>query len=654
MSGYYIGISGLAAAQKALDIIGNNMANAATEGYHKQRVELSPAYAALRGQSLMGGGVELTGVTRMIDSLLEEEIRSEQSILEQTQQEYNTMRSVESAFGEFSASGGLNASIDDFFGSLQNLSTHPNELTWQNELLNSADTMAAKFRTLSQFLSNIQSQITLEIDSTVKQINTLISRIAVLNGEIERIEVGGNSANNIQDQRDQCIAELSALMPVDTIEREYGVVDVSAAGIPVVSGTNTTVLESGRDEDGKTGLSVKDAYIYHTEIQGGKIGGLLSLNNELVSDVRDSLDELAKAIIGQINQIHTQGVGSFGSFSELNGWTMNSENLSEFNTPVSSGHFYIRVIDKSTGRISREEVTVDAATDTLTTIAQKISTITGLSASVSSSQLRIEALPGYEFDFSPAVLPQPSNSNLTGTTPPEIAVTGIFDNNPDITGFIITAIDDGSIGNETLRIEVRNNLGELVKTVNVGEGYAAGDTIELANGIKITIGQGDLNSGDSFEVKCLNSSDDTGLLAAAGLNCFFAGSSASDIRVSDQIADQPSRIATSAGPEMTDNVNVNRMFALRNTSIDNLGDATIGDYYRQLVTDIGQTVSVKKSSSDSTDAIISDLKSRQSEISGVDINDEAAQMLIFEKMFQAMAKYINTIQTTLSSLMEII
>ena len=105
---------------------------------------------------------------------------------------------------------------------------------------------------------------------------------------------------------------------------------------------------------------------------------------------------------------------------------------------------------------------------------------------------------------------------------------------------------------------------------------------------------------------------------------------------------------------MTDNVNVNRMFSLRNTPIDNLGDATIGDYYRQLVTDIGQTVSVKKSSSDSTDTIISDLKSRQSEISGVDINDEAAQMLIFEKMFQAMAKYINTIQTTLSSLMEII
>jgi len=73
MSDFSIGLSGLDAAQKALDVIGNNIANAATEGYHRQRIDFSPAYSSQQGTVLLGGGVDIKGITRVIDSLLEQE-----------------------------------------------------------------------------------------------------------------------------------------------------------------------------------------------------------------------------------------------------------------------------------------------------------------------------------------------------------------------------------------------------------------------------------------------------------------------------------------------------------------------------------------------------------------------------------------------------
>ena len=94
MDSFSIGISGLQAAQKAFDIIGNNVANAATDGYHRQRIELSPSYTSQVGDTLFGGGVDVVGVTRLIDELLEKEIVRQESLLGQISQEFATLRTV--------------------------------------------------------------------------------------------------------------------------------------------------------------------------------------------------------------------------------------------------------------------------------------------------------------------------------------------------------------------------------------------------------------------------------------------------------------------------------------------------------------------------------------------------------------------------------
>lgn len=656
MDSFFIGISGLQAAQKAFDIIGNNVANAATEGYHRQRIELRPSYTSQVGDVLLGGGVDVVGVTRLIDELLEKEIFRQGSLLGQISQEFATLRTVENAFGELVEGSGLSGAIDKFFNALQDLSAHPTEVIQQNQLITEAMAMTGQFRTLGEFLTAVEDQIELEAQNTITQINILTNRIAELNYNIKKQEIGGGQANNLRDQRDQGITELSTLIGIETKAKSYGVVDVYVAGTPVVIGATSIELEVGLKQAGELGVSVAGENNYNINTEGGRLSGLLSLKNELVSDIHNDLDNLANVMIQQINQYHVQGVGSTGSFTSLTGWPVTSQNLADFGSEVTDGSIYIRVTNTSTGAITRNEITVNKSADTLTDIAFLISGITGLSASVVSSKLNIQADANYKFDFLPAVLPLPTASTLSGS-PPTISVSGIYTGTTNDT-FQFTVVEGvagaASVGNGTLQLEVRNGAAQLVSTLNVGAGYAAGDKLDLGNGIKISLSTGDLNNGETFDVDAFSSTDTSGLLAAVGINTLLSGSSASEIAVCSEIAATPGRVASALGADMTDNTNALRMSGLRDQAVTNLNSMTPGEFYRQMVTDIGQQIFVKEARKDNIESMVQNLSNQQGETSGVNINDEAARMLAFEQMFQAMAKYMSIIQSSLSTMMEIL
>ena len=332
---------------------------------------------------------------------------------------------------------------------------------------------------------------------------------------------------------------------------------------------------------------------------------------------------------------------------------MTSENLADFVPPVSDGKIYIRVINTSTGQISRYEIDVDAASDSLTTIASDINAITGLTASVVSSRLHVQAETNYTFDFLPAVLPEPTASNLTGASPPAISVSGIYAGTENQT-FQFTVTGTGSVGNGSLQIEVRDGQNQLIATLNIGNGYAAGDKLDVGNGIKVSLGTGDLTAGDSFEVDAFADSDTSGLLAAVGMNTFFSGHDAKDIAVCQDVVGSPGRVAAALGADMTDNTNAVRMAALKDQTVSSLDALTPPQFYRRLATGIGQQVAVKQISQDNIEAMVQNLVNQQSEISGVDINDEAAQMLVFEQMFQALAKYLSAIKSSIESLIEML
>jgi flagellar hook-associated protein 1 FlgK len=652
MQNYAIGLSGLNAAQTALDLVGNNIANAATDGYHRQRVEFSPSTTGEVEGVTQGAGVDVVGVTRMVDTLLEREIMQQESAYGQVSQELSLLNSVETSFGEFAETGGLNATMDAFFDALQGLSAHPLEQVWRNETISSAESLAAEFRRLGDMLAGLQDQVVLEAQNATESINGLTSQIAELNGQIQRIEIGGKQANNLRDRRDYLIIELSRLVGVEVQEREYGAVDVSIGGLPVVAGAISVNLEAGLSDDRSLEVCAAGSEGYGLRIQGGELGALVSLKNDLLEGFQTDLDTLAKGIIDQVNHYHVQGLGLEGSFQQLTGWAIDGMDLSA-DMSVTDGAFYVRVTETATGQVARYAVDVDVSADTPESIAARIDAIDGLSASIGSSRLHIVADGGYTFDFLPAVLPEPAATDFTAGSVPVVSASGVYTGDEN-ERFTFTVAGDGSVGNGALRLDVTDAGGDTVGTFNVGAGYAAGDSIDLGNGIRIALSTGELNDGDSFEIEAYASTDTSGFLAAAGMNAFFSGSGASDMRICDEVANSPKRIATALGGDFTDNLAAVRLAAIRDETVESLGAVTPGEYYRRIAADLGQQVSLRQSRQENIEAMVQNLEKHRSDLSSVNINDEAAQLLIFEKMFQAMAKYLNSVQTTMTTLMDIV
>lgn len=654
MAGFDIGLSGLNAARNALDVIGNNIANSATDGYHKQRAEFS----SIEGTgSDIGSGVKFEGTTRMIDSLLEQEMLKQGSLLQQTSRELRTLRTIENNFAELSGEdSGLSTTIDNFFNTLSELAANPDQAVWQNKTVSSAKTLAQKFRSIGTFLSDLNDQVELEVDNTLDSVNSLLSQISDLNQKIESQQLAGKDTNSLKDLRSKALNELSEYMNVKTQERKNGILDVTCSGIPGVVGSSAFSLVADITDEGKLGIAVEGTYTYHTDIQGGEAGGLLSLRNDYISGVKSDIDKLAGGIIDQINKYHTEGIGTYGSFDELTGCKNSSVQLSDFEN-VTDGSFFIRIKDTQTGEISREQITVDKDSDTLNDIASRISGVTGLSADVSSENvLSITSEPKYKFDFSPAVLPAPADSNLSGdggSRIPSVETGGIFKGEEN-TEYTFTSEGTGEIGNtDGLEIRVEKN-GEFLKNINVGSGYAAKDKIEIEDGITVSLGVGQLNTGEEFTVNAYAASDTSGLLSSAGMNTLFTGDGASDMQVCQSIMDSPQKLATSISSEMTDSFNINRMANLKEEAVDSLDSLSPVEFYQRIVSDLGQEINIKEMSEENLQSMVQNLENQQTEISGVDINEQAAQLLVFQQMYQAMSKYMVSVRDANASLMDLI
>jgi flagellar hook-associated protein FlgK len=660
MSSFDIGLSGLNAALKALGVVGNNVSNASTEGYHKQVVNLSPSYSVVDRNSVIGGGVDISGVTSIVDKYLEQEILRQQSTLNQNTQEASILTDIETAFGELSTSStGLSTSISNFFSAISNLSDHPDEITYQNEVLATGEAMAGQFNTLGKYLDNLKLETKSQVDDDVKQINTLSGQIAELNGNIQRIEMTGGQANNLVDQRDALISKISELTGVQTQEMDNGVVNVNACGTSVVVGTNAINLETGLQSDGKLGISVAGTYAYDTTIDGGKIGGLLEIYNNTASGIHTDLDTLAGSIIQQVNKCHVQGVGTDGSFTELNGQTMPSGSISDYVPPISNGAFYIRVTytDPATKKVTvtRQEISVNT-TDSLSDIANYIThNVSGLSATAYNNKLSIQASANYKFDFLPAPLPEPTvpTGTFASSSSPTVSVSGTYTGDINQT-FTFRVVGNDSVGNGNLKLEVKDRDGKVVDNLNIGSGYAAGDKLDFGEGVTVAIGSGTLSQDDSFKVDAYSNTDTSGLLSTVGMNTFFTGTSATGMAVSSDLTDSPGRVASASGADGTDNNNALKLASLSDLKIDDLNSMTIGDYYQQMVTDIGRQLSVKKTAQTNSEDLVLSLANQESNVSGVDINEESAKMLVYEQMFQAAAKYISTVNNSLTSLMDIL
>jgi flagellar hook-associated protein 1 FlgK len=652
MANYEIGLTGLNVAQRAIEIIGTNIANVSTAGYHRQTIKIQPVTFDTNNSS-MAGGAKVDGVHRSIDVLLESQIVKQSSLSGQLAQELMTLQTIEQSLGNLENQG-LMLSLTSFFNSLRQLAAQPDSRSLQEQAIWAASGLAGEFRNMDSFLQELDHQILLEAQNVANSINSLVDEIAQLNTEVQGAITRGSNGNLLMDRRDQAMVELAELIPLQTNPNDLqnATQSVIAWGTPLITSGSTTHLEVATGEDGKLGFSVQGANYLQTEVSGGKLGALIELKNSLLADVRDNIEDLATTIMSEINKLHVQGIGSAGSFASLAGTPVASTVLSGMKG-VTAGTFYVRITDTVTGDQTRHAVSVNPATDTFQTIADKINAlrISGdqpLTASVAGAALRIESNGAYKFDFSPALLSEPTTSTFTGASSPTI--TGVYTGATQT--YTVKVTDAGDVGAGTVLLSVKDGEGNLVKTLSVGEGYAAGDALEIDKGISIAFSMGDLKLDEQFTVLAVGSSDSSGFLSAAGMNVLFRGTGASDMQINEDILANPDKLAT--GINGSDNVNISKLADVEFLRPASLGSKSAQDFYQQMVTRLGQQVQIRTVRKETLDSLLQQLESQRDIMSGVDINEQAAQLIVYERMFQSLAKYISTVDNTVKSLMDLI
>lgn len=654
MPNYNIGISGIQVAQYALDVIGNNLANAATEGYHRQRVDLSPTYSVKNGDFKIGQGVEIKQIKRQIDELLEDEIVRQQSAYADLDRTKSTLSTIETMFGELTTQG-FSTALDEFLGALQTWSSQPQEATAQQNVVTKAQSLALQVRRIGGFLTETQDQLFEEAQSVVEQVNSLSTQIARLNQDIFEQEVSGIPVNNLRDERDKAMMELAELVPLDPQRREQGKIDLIGDGLVFVVGTHAMEYEVTQLASGDVAIKRTGDTTYQTSLTGGQLGAVMTLKNSTIKDLLSDFNTLTTSIITEFNKIQSQGVGSEGSFSELMGWSMPTTQVNQW-TPAldisAAQNLYITVTDENVSPPTtvRNSITINP-TDTLTDVAASINGLSNITASVSASKLYIQADAGYKFDFRGGVIEDPTATTLTGTAEPTIS--GVYTGSSDIT-YTCTVVGSGNVGIDSgLQLQITDG-GTMNKFIDIGAGYVAGTPVMIDEGIYVEMSAGSVAAGDDFEIEALSDSDPAGFLGAAGMNVLFKGTDSNTMYVDDDIVETPGLLACSRGMEGIDNNNVLDMIEMMDTGISDLDGKTFEEFYRIMNTDLAQKTFMADMQEENTGALMKNLMGRQDETSGVNINNEATGMLLYEQMFQSMAKFITTVDESVQTLLSLV
>lgn len=666
-----IGLSGLRAAQNAIDIVGTNLSNATTEGYHKQDVDLSAFDMASTTTSLGAGGVVVKDVVRNYDALLERESLRQLPTYGQATQLQSGLSNIESVLGQVSDNE-IETGLADFFSSINQLSSDPNSYAYSQEVVRNAQSLSQSLNNASDYLENLKEQILYQANQTTEQVNQKVEYVAELNLQIDVVIAKGGSPNLLLDQRDQAISELAEYADIYTsgLQNGDGQITVQAWGTPVVTNNRSLQLEIQKTDSDKFGVGPVGKNNVSDESRGGTLGGMMELYNTIIPQLEESLDNISQQVMTTVNNIHAQGVGMNGSFERMQG--VGVDTLHEFGQwdypDVQDGNLAIRFTDPDGETLIREIEVLE--TDKLSDIVSKINALDGDSqipagtvvADTLDDSLAINTTNGWKFDFVPGFSSDADDPAVLagtggGAEAPEVSFDGIYtgENQKYSFEFSTPGATAAEVGvTENLTLTVKNEANEVIKIVDVGQGYAEGDVIEIEKGFGIKLSAGTVNDAESFSVTARSESDTSGILNALGMNTLFSGTSASDMQVNEAIVDDPSLIAAARGAQGVDSFNAQKILAISEEANSVLGGSTIGDYHRDFVSNIGQMVSTTDAQVDAADIVRKELETQRDAVSGVDPNEEAAKLMIYSKMFQAMGQFMNTQSEALDSLMEML
>jgi flagellar hook-associated protein 1 FlgK len=632
-----IGLRAMVANYAALQTTGHNIANAGVDGYSRQTAEFSTATGQFTGAGFFGRGVDLDTVSRSHDQFLTREAASSKSVAAMDRARHESLQQLESVFpiGET----GVGHAMGEFLNAMVDVASRPSDASARQVVLARAQDTAMRFSAASDQLDSVQDTISQRLADTISEVNSLAASIADVNQRIAKVEGLGQPANDMLDERDRLISELSEFVQVTTIPADDGTVGVfMGGGQRLVLGNRAASLSaiSDPEDSSRTAVAIVESgyerNLSESTLGGGELAGLLRFQNDDLVTAQARLGQMAAAFSEAINNQQALGLdlnGQSGAPIFAVGAPLVQSNTE--NERDGSGNFAADVsltIDDASALVASEyELRSDPAgapgtwqltrrSDGLVRSVVDGDTVDGFTLSLGSpapattDRFVLQPVSRAASGMS-AVLGDPRGlaaaSSMTATLAPSNVGTASV--------AALTVVDDAADTEQTAQIAFISDTGDYTwelrdRTSNAllssGTGtWTAGEPIAL-NGFELQL-DGVPRSGDSLSVAKTD----------------YPGAS---------------------------NGNALALAALRDGAL--VGGETFTNAYASAMADLGVRVQGARVGSEVSASVAAQAEQARAAGSGVNLDEEAARLLAFQQSYQAAAKVLQVAQSVFDTLLD--
>ncbi len=625
-----IGTSALSAFQRSIATAGHNIANVNTDGYSRQRVELTQRTPQFTGAGWVGSGSEALTTERIFNDFLTREIRSGTTNYKQLETFYQYASEIDRLFA--AQESGLQPALDGFFNSMQQLADFPSSLAVRQTVLSEAEALASRFNILSEQLDGIRNSADLQIRSTVGEINGLANSIAALNERIVAVQGSGHTPNDLLDQRDELMRELSELVSVTSLEQTDGAVNVfigNGQNLVVGNRVNTlsvipsnfdaTQLEIAIDQSGTT-IPIT------SQISGGELGGLYQFRNDVLGEAYNELGRIAIGLADTFNDQHQLGQDLLGNLGGL-----------FFNDIASTSPVtYANTTNTGNGVLGATITDVNAltASDYRVTFAGGVYTLTRLSDNTTvDTNAALAALSGDGLSF----------SLVSGT----INANDSFLVRPTRNGASDLSVTIATTDSIAAAAPIRT----AAALANTGSAVVSAGTVNsppppnanLQQTVTITFN----NPPTTFDVVGTGTGNPAGVAYTSGNSITYNGWTI-EISGTPAAGDVFTIEANTGG--VGDNRNALLLAGLQTQNTLRNGSASYQSSYASFIADVGVQTHQADISQQAQKSLLDQSIAQRNSVSGVNLDEEAANLLKFQQAYQAAAQVINTANSLFETL----
>jgi len=614
-----IGSRALITNLSALQVIGHNIANASTAGYSRQSVQTQSAGYQMMGGLYYGKGVELASVTRAHNSYLTREAQIATSVAASDAERFSRMQQLEAVFpiGE----EGLGAAVNGMLNAWTDVASSPTDLSARVVALARGDELAARMRETAGQIDILASSAGQQAKGTVTTVNRLAQDIAAINQRIIETQGANGAPNDLLDQRDQLLSELSQHVQLSTVASDDGSVSVFVGGSqPLVLGTKAnslTVARSSEDpsqwqihfQQGNVSHQMADAAL------GGSLGGVMLFLNEDLPAMQNLLGRMALAVNTVVNTQHSLGVDLQGNpganfFVPVAAAAGIAAASNTGNADVQAA-----VLDPTALQASDYRLRFDAGGVTVTRLSDNTSTsfgtlpaeLDGLSFDVASGGAAL----GDSFLVRPFANVA-RNMQMAIGSPSHLAVASPVLVTPG-------TANGGGMSIESLYASSTLASPMAPATIEFFDGYYTVNGVDP--GVPYTPGQPITHEGWSLT-----------------------------LRGSPQVGDSFTVDAAPLGSTTQNAGNAKAMLALRDLATFNGVSLTEG--YGVLISHLGTQVQSAKFASSYSGQMATNTENARASVAGVNLDEEAARLLQFQQAYQASAKFLQIAQSTFDTLLQ--